>query len=182
MLSCLGHLDYQYIEDTFILGVDFVKDNKNRTKILGHFNNQPYHVSPLTISLITNTLLKFVANSSNYSITVINHPLPRSIQEELHDIGFKDVTGFNVGSGVSFGFSFLIASFAIFLIKERASNSKHIQYLSGCSSNVFWTSAFSWDMLNYFIPLIMTILVLKVRHHFLKFDFSNIIMLKSWFY
>lgn len=154
----MGRLDFEYIEDTFILGIDF----PNKTRLTGHFNNQPYHVAPLALSLITNTLLQYVTNSSNYSITTVNHPMPRSIQEELHDMGFKDVTGFNVGSGVSFGFSFLIASFAIFLIKERASNSKHIQYLSGCNSNIFWTSAFTWDMLNYFIPLVLTILILKV--------------------
>lgn len=166
-ISCLGRLDFEYIEDTFIIGTDFVKTSDG-VKILGHFNNQPYHVPPLALTQITNALFKLVTNSSNSSLMAINHPLPRTVRDELNDLGFKDATGFNVASGTSFGFSFLIASFAIFLIKERASNSKHIQYLSGCNSNAFWISAFLWDMFNYFIPLVFVILLLKVNRKFPK--------------
>jgi ATP-binding cassette subfamily A (ABC1) protein 3 len=72
------------------------------------------------------------------------------------------MTGFNVASGLTFGFSFLIASFAVFLIKENSSNSKHLQYLSGCSSYIFWLSAFIWDMLSYLLVLIFVIGLLKL--------------------
>ena len=165
LISCLGRLNFEYIADTFILGTEFNASIMDRPKIVAHFNNQPFHVPPLALTQVTNALLKFVLNSSNSSILTINHPLPRTAHDELNDLAIKDATGFNVASGISFGFSFLIASFAIFLIKERASNSKHIQYLSGCNSNVFWISAFLWDMLNYFIPLVFVIILLKVGRY-----------------
>jgi hypothetical protein len=42
------------------------------------------------------------------------------LKDELVDLQLKDMTGFNVASGLTFGFSFLIASFAVFLIKVKA--------------------------------------------------------------
>ena len=148
--------------------------SNNISKIVGHFNNQPLHVPPLILNLITNTLYKYYSSSSNNTITVINYPLPRRTQDELSDLQLKDPTGFNVASGTSFGFSFLIASFVIFIIKERVSSSKHIQFLSGCNSYLFWISAFLYDMFNYFITAVFVIIVIKVNSRsifFYKFHY-----------
>ena len=71
------------------------------------------------------------------------------------------MTGFNVGSGLTFGFSFLIASFVIFLVKEQASSAKHLQYMSGCNSYVFWLSALLWDMFNYMLAVVVVLVLLR---------------------
>jgi ATP-binding cassette subfamily A (ABC1) protein 3 len=52
------------------------------------------------------------------------------------------VTGFVVSFTVIFGMLFLIASYVIFLIKERASGAKHLQKVSGVGSGAFWFSNF----------------------------------------
>ncbi len=56
----------------------------------------------------------------------------------------------------------MIASFAVFLIKENYSTSKHLQYLSGCNSNIFWISSFIWDMCNYLFTITFVLLLLKL--------------------
>ena len=61
---------------------------------------------------------------------------------------------------MAFGFAFLIASFVIFLIKERTNDSKHLQYLSGADSNIFYLSSFIWDMFNYIIPCFFVVFLL----------------------
>ena len=159
----MGRLNTQniYPFDIYIVAAEFIQSN-NMSKIVGHFNNQPLHVPPLILNLITNTLYKYYSSLINNTITVVNHPLPRRSQDKLSDLQLKDLTGFNVASGTSFGFSFLIASFVIFIIKERVSNSKHIQFLSGCNSYLFWISAFLFDMFNYFITTVFVIVVIKV--------------------
>jgi ATP-binding cassette subfamily A (ABC1) protein 3 len=56
---------------------------------------------------------------------------------------------------VIFGMSFLIASYVIFLIKERASGAKHLQKVSGVGFGAFWFSNFFWDMINYLSSLLL---------------------------
>ncbi len=137
-------------------------NSRKRMTVIGHFNNQPYHVPPLAVNLLTNTLLRYFSRSMNTSINVINHPLPRNLTDITNEISNKDLTSFNIVSGLTFGFSFLIASFSIILIKERVSGSKHLQFMNGCNSTIFWLSAFIWDMLNYLIPVFLVIGVLKL--------------------
>ena len=161
-LSCLGHLSYNYIIDDYIVAADFFADNNNNNlSIVSHFNNQPFHVPPLATNVITNTLFKYYTNSTENKIIVNNHPLPRNLQGKITDQQLKDMTGFNVGSGLTFGFSFLIASFVIFIIKERSSNSKHLQFMSGCNSHVFWISSLVWDIVNYMFAVIIVLLLLR---------------------
>ena len=161
-LVCLGHLSFNYIIDDYVVAADFISDANDNLTLVGHFNNQPFHVPPLTVNLMTNTLFKYYTNSTENKIIVNNHPLPRNLQGKITDQQLKDQTGFNVGSGLTFGFSFLIASFVIFIIKERASNSKHLQYMSGCNSHVFWISSLLWDIINYMLAVIVVILLLWI--------------------
>nr|QNH67859.1 ATP-binding cassette transporter subfamily A member 3 X2 [Brachionus rotundiformis] len=160
-IGCLGRLSLSYIVDDNLVATEFTINDFNDISIIGHFNNQPFHIPPLAISLITSTLLKFYTDESS-KITVINHPLPRNLKDQLNDMQLKDVAGFNISTGLTFGLSFLIASFALFLIKERANDAKHVQYLSGCNSYIFWLSAFFWDLLNYFISVSLVPIFLEI--------------------
>jgi len=166
-LSVIGDYNFNVLDKEHYSAVDFlIKNSSQNVEITGHFNNQPFHILPLTLNLITNTLFKFYTNSSTSSINLINHPLPRDESDKL-----RKASGFNlkilfISLGINFGFSFLISSFAIFLIKERVSGAKHLQYLNGCNSYIFWLSAFIWDFLNYIIPVIFVQLILLVKINF----------------
>ena len=45
----------------------------------------------------------------------------------------------------------LSASFAVFLVRERANKSKHVQTVSGAPPSAFWASVYLWDLINYTI-------------------------------
>lgn len=47
---------------------------------------------------------------------------------------------------VIFAMSFIPASFVLYLIQERATQAKHLQFVSGVSPLVYWTANFLWDM------------------------------------
>ena len=49
------------------------------------------------------------------------------------------------------GFAFIPAGFVLFLVQERASKAKHLQFVSGLSPMVYWVSNILWDMVRYFI-------------------------------
>lgn len=49
---------------------------------------------------------------------------------------------------VIFAMSFVPASFVVFLIQERVSKAKHLQFISGVKPVIYWLSNFVWDMVG----------------------------------
>lgn len=49
---------------------------------------------------------------------------------------------------VIFAMSFIPASFVLFLIQERVSKAKHLQFVSGVNPTVYWLANFTWDMVS----------------------------------
>lgn len=47
---------------------------------------------------------------------------------------------------VIFAMSFVPASFVLYLIQERVTQAKHLQFVSGVSPLVYWMASFLWDM------------------------------------
>jgi ATP-binding cassette subfamily A (ABC1) protein 3 len=70
-----------------------------------------------------------------------------------------------MASSIVFGFGFLMAAFAVFLIKERISKAKHLQFLSGANGINFWLSAFIWDLVYYIIATVLIFLVWIIFYH-----------------
>ncbi|TMS20282.1 ATP-binding cassette sub-family A member 1 [Larimichthys crocea] len=60
---------------------------------------------------------------------------------------------------VIFAMSFVPASFVLFLIEERVSKAKHLQFVSGVKPILYWLANFTWDMLNYTVPATMVVLI-----------------------
>lgn len=49
---------------------------------------------------------------------------------------------------VIFAMSFVPASFVLFLIEERVSKAKHLQFVSGMKPLTYWLGNFAWDMVR----------------------------------
>lgn len=49
---------------------------------------------------------------------------------------------------VIFAMSFVPASFVVFLIEERVSKAKHLQFVSGMKPITYWLGNFAWDMVG----------------------------------
>lgn len=78
-----------------------------------------------------NILLRNLTGDTSYTITVNNHPLPRNVTVQLEDAS-NDLTGFGIGILVVFGFSFLLASFVLFLVKEKETKVSIIATVFNC--------------------------------------------------
>ena len=58
---------------------------------------------------------------------------------------------------VIFAMSFVPASFVVFLIQERVSKAKHLQFISGVKPVIYWLANFVWDMVRaglYFMAVL----------------------------
>ncbi|CAF1219331.1 unnamed protein product [Rotaria sordida] len=167
-LSCIGQRSLVELSDQYLIGSNVTVDqSKELLNITGLFNNQPYHISPLALNYLTNSLLKQYSSTStmNRTIHVINHPLPRSVRQTITDFQSQQFFGFRMASSIVFGFGFMMASFAVFLIKERVSKAKHLQFLSGASGINFWLSTFIWDLVYYILATICIFIVWTIFYH-----------------
>lgn len=80
------------------------------------------------------------------SITTHNYPLP---QTYLQDQASSTGNAFVAALFFMIAFSFIPASFATFVVKEREVKAKHQQVISGVSIYAYWISTLVWDTVSY---------------------------------
>ncbi|GAA6225610.1 ATP-binding cassette sub-family A member 1-like [Lates japonicus] len=136
-------------------------DTKNNVKIW--FNNKGWHSIGAFINVMNNGILR--ANlpegkdPSKYGISASNHPLNLT-KEQLSQVALVTTSvDVLVSICVIFAMSFVPASFVVFLIQERVSKAKHMQFISGVQPLLYWTANFIWDMCNYVVPATLVVVI-----------------------
>uniref|UniRef100_A0A673YHD0 P-type phospholipid transporter n=1 Tax=Salmo trutta TaxID=8032 RepID=A0A673YHD0_SALTR len=142
---------------SFINGLD----TKNNVKIW--FNNKGWHSMGAFLNVMNNGILR--ANlppgkdPSKFGIRAFNHPLNLT-KEQLSQVALMTTSvDVLVSICVIFAMSFVPASFVVFLIQERVSKAKHMQFISGVQPLLYWTANFIWDMCNYIVPATLVIII-----------------------
>ena len=149
------------------------------------YNNQPYHTSPLSLNAIDNAYAKHYLSDSHH-FTVINDPLPPTVEEQFSEQAETFGLGSMVAFVMIFGMAFLSSSFGVFLIMEKSTKAKHLQIVSGVHSITFWLSKYLWDLINYMIPCALIgilMLACKVDSYALEgrvWDLYLILFLHGW--
>ncbi|XP_041064203.1 retinal-specific phospholipid-transporting ATPase ABCA4 [Carcharodon carcharias] len=141
----------------------FLKHFETEENIKVWFNNKGWHAIVAFMNVANNAILR--ANlpdrqhAEDYGITVISHPLNLT-KEQLSEVTVLTTSVDAVISiSVVFAMSFVPASFVLYLIQERVSNAKHLQFVSGMSPTTYWMSNFLWDMCNYSVTTVMVVLI-----------------------
>uniref|UniRef100_A0AAY4D132 P-type phospholipid transporter n=1 Tax=Denticeps clupeoides TaxID=299321 RepID=A0AAY4D132_9TELE len=170
---CLGGLGWLVIVNAFspLKG----KNTKRAVKEIGTFlrymeteynvkvwyNNKGWHAMVAFMNVANNAILRAnlpsSANLDEFGITVINHPLNLT-KEQLSEVTVLSTSvDALVAICVIFAMSFVPASFLLYLIQEKVTQAKHLQFVSGVSGLVYWTANFLWDMLNYSVSAAMVV-------------------------
>uniref|UniRef100_A0A8C4N8Y7 ATP binding cassette subfamily A member 1 n=1 Tax=Equus asinus asinus TaxID=83772 RepID=A0A8C4N8Y7_EQUAS len=136
-------------------------DTKNNVKVW--FNNKGWHAISSFLNVINNAILRANLqkgeNPSRYGITAFNHPLNLT-KQQLSEVALMTTSvDVLVSICVIFAMSFVPASFVVFLIQERVSKAKHLQFISGVKPVIYWLSNFVWDMCNYVVPATLVIII-----------------------
>uniref|UniRef100_W5LBI4 P-type phospholipid transporter n=1 Tax=Astyanax mexicanus TaxID=7994 RepID=W5LBI4_ASTMX len=132
------------------------------------YNNKGWHAMPAFLNVANNAILRAHlptnANPSEYGVTVINHPLNLT-KEQLSEVNVLTTSvDAVVAMCVIFAMSFVPASFVLYLIQERVTQAKHLQFVSGVSPLVYWTANFLWDMISYSVSAALVVQI------FINFD------------
>ncbi|XP_069366934.1 retinal-specific phospholipid-transporting ATPase ABCA4-like isoform X2 [Paralichthys olivaceus] len=125
------------------------------------YNNKGWHAMVAFMNVANNAILRAFlppgANPVKFGITAINHPLNLT-KEQLSEVTVLTTSvDAVVAICVIFAMSFIPASFILYLIQERVTKAKHLQFVSGVSPLVYWVANFFWDMINYSLSTAMVI-------------------------
>ncbi|OXA56781.1 ATP-binding cassette sub-family A member 3 [Folsomia candida] len=151
----LVNVNYKYIvafEEKF-------NTQNNLTDLIAYFNNQPYHGPPVSLNFVSNSLLK----KSNHTITTYNQPFPFSTLDSVKESGSVLTLGFQVGYNIAIAISFLISAYVVFLVRERQSGCKHLQFVSGVKFWLYWGCHFVVDYFTYSLTVIGLLICLNIH-------------------
>ena len=119
-------------------------------------NSSSYHAVPAYASHHNQARLRLKIGNPFAYLRVRNHPLPLTAQEQQR---FAIILSVIASLFLLVPFCYLTANFAVFVVKERQSKSKHLQLVSGTNPTVYWVAAYAWDLVNYLIIVAAVILV-----------------------
>ncbi|XP_070764458.1 phospholipid-transporting ATPase ABCA1 [Enoplosus armatus] len=136
-------------------------NSENNVKVW--YNNKGWHAMVSFVNVMNNGLLRASLppgpERRRHGITAYNHPLNLT-KEQLTEMAMMTTSvDVLVSICVIFAMSFVPASFVLFLIEERVSKAKHLQFVSGVKPILYWLANFTWDMLNYTVPATMVVLI-----------------------
>uniref|UniRef100_A0A4W5LU81 ATP binding cassette subfamily A member 4 n=1 Tax=Hucho hucho TaxID=62062 RepID=A0A4W5LU81_9TELE len=130
------------------------------------YNNKGWHAMVAFMNVANNAILRANlpkdASLDVYGITTINHPLNLT-KEQLSEVTVLSTSvDAMVAICVIFAMSFVPASFVLYLIQERVTQAKHLQFVSGVSPVIYWMANFLWDMVNYSISAALVVGIFMV--------------------
>nr|XP_018630849.1 ABC transporter A family member 1 isoform X1 [Nicotiana tomentosiformis] len=129
-----------------------VMDNQTGDGSLGYtvlHNSSCQHSAPTFINLMNSAILRLATHNENMTILTRNHPLPQTAsQHQQH----HDMDAFSAAIVINIAFSFIPASFAVAIVKEREVKAKHQQLISGVSILSYWASTYIWDFISFLFP------------------------------
>ncbi|NXF72797.1 ABCA4 protein, partial [Sclerurus mexicanus] len=142
---------------------NFLKYMETEDNIKVWFNNKGWHAMVSFLNVANNAILRANLRTGQapeeHGITAINHPLNLT-KEQLSEVTVLTTSvDAVVAICVIFAMSFIPASFVLYLIQERVTKAKHLQFVSGVSPVIYWLTNFMWDIVNYALSAGMVVAI-----------------------
>ncbi|CAF4021231.1 unnamed protein product [Rotaria sp. Silwood2] len=151
------------------------------------YNNKGWSSSVAFLNIFNNALLRGLLlqdNSSidinDYGITAINHPLPQTELQIDSDLQSRSALEIFTAICIIFALAFIPASFLVFLIDERVTTAKHLQFVSGVKGITYWCGNFLWDLTNYCVSItvcMIIFLIFDIEAYVYKTNFLCLLLL-----
>ena len=159
-------LDRQFDDPTLHGGFSLAKDSVNGydagcvTNL--YYNPRVYHSLPAYISLANNALIQNYTADPSIRIRTENHVLPlRAWRAAKTQRQLQTATDLTVAVFVIMAFSFVPASSLVFLVGERETGFKHLQFASGMTPAPFWFANLAFDILICSISVFLSLSIFQ---------------------
>uniref|UniRef100_A0A803TK52 ATP-binding cassette sub-family A member 2 n=1 Tax=Anolis carolinensis TaxID=28377 RepID=A0A803TK52_ANOCA len=111
-----------------------------------HYNNKGYHSMPTFLNALNNAILranlpKSRGNPAAYGITLTNHPMNKTSASLSLDYLLQG-TDVVIAIFIIVAMSFVPASFVVFLVAEKSTKAKHLQFVSGCNPVIYCSTIY----------------------------------------
>lgn len=148
----------------FFLGSDFNSSNSFKYNL---FYNTTFPLSPMVAAnTFNNALLKQQTGDENAYIKASLFPMKPTLGVKRIE---NTADSINVAILFSLAFAFIPTSIILFFIKERESNAKYQQYISGMYKTAFWIANIIVDYLKYLvIAIVMYAFIFILNVEFLR--------------
>ena len=143
------------------------------------FNNKGFVSSAGYNNYVNNLLYRLAVSQSVSSPSVehglvgFNKPLNYTKEQFVEQLTRNVLIDVILAIMLILALSFIPASFVMFLIEDRVSDSKHVQIVSGLRPSIYWLGNYTWDCVNFVIPAFICIII------FLIFDLQAYVNEKS---
>ena len=115
--------------------------------------------APIFPNFLLNNFVRYATQNKDLEIEIINEPLPL-INEEIQDE--RNINKLMVLFFTSLAFSLIPSNFITIIIKEKETNSKHLQIISGISLFSYWFINYFFELIKYYILGGICILILHI--------------------
>ncbi|XP_071053342.1 phospholipid-transporting ATPase ABCA3-like isoform X2 [Onthophagus taurus] len=143
----------------FVIGAS--SSTKNDT-LTAWYNNQPYHSSPLALQYLMNAIMKTQLSDDDYAVTFVNYPLSYAATTKISRLVEINKYVLDIPCTIGVTVAIISALYIIFCIKDRITNSKHLQMISGVSIYLYWLCTFIWDLCTFLVAAVCIIVILIV--------------------
>uniref|UniRef100_A0A8B9DS87 P-type phospholipid transporter n=1 Tax=Anser cygnoides TaxID=8845 RepID=A0A8B9DS87_ANSCY len=159
----LQDLTHRNISDFLVKTYPVLIKGSLKSKYWVWFNNKGWHAMVSFLNVANNAILRANLRTGQapeeYGITVVNHPLNLT-KEQLSEITVLTTSvDALIAICVIFAMSFIPASFVLYLIQERVTKAKHLQFVSGVSPAIYWLTNFMWDIVNYAVSAGLVVVI-----------------------
>jgi ABC-type multidrug transport system ATPase subunit len=120
------------------------------------FKSRAVHSIPAMTSFYNNARLRMIGYDDAKTVAW-SHPLPKTQALLSAQMSGSEqlLVDFTVAITVLLAMGFIPASFVVYVVNEKSTNSKHQQLLTGVSPTMYWTTNYFFDILNFIIPLLV---------------------------
>lgn len=144
----------------------------DQSKVVIWFENQAYHSMTSFLHEFYSTYSQciYLEYGDNCNLvdnpnakplySIYNHPISLNDQRVSYDSILQKVTDIGVSLTILCAYSFIPAGFVVFLVRERITQEKRLQYVCGVKPILYWLSSFIWDFCNYLIIMSITLAVI----------------------
>lgn len=91
---------------------------------------------------------------------IYNHPIALNNIRISYDAIIQKVADIGISLTILCAYSFIPAGFVVYVVRERISQERRLQYVCGVRPFLYWFAAFVWDFAYYVVIILLTLAVI----------------------
>jgi ABC-type multidrug transport system ATPase subunit len=128
--------------------------NVSNSHSIIHNATSAHALPSFTQTLFQNLYSQCSESPEGAKFTITNHPLPLTVTQSLE---IRTILSLFAALFILIPYCYIPAAFVVFVVKERACKSKHLQLVSGVRISMYWVATYMFDC---FLFSILSVLIM----------------------